>query len=124
MKRTLLLTVCALGLIVAASACTPIPGSSRQQAVDAIARYFPEQRAKAERVATCESGMNPAAVSPGGGNWGLFQINTVHKPMVARMGYSWSQITNAYVNAKVARVIYDDADRRGSGWQPWSCGYA
>lgn len=117
MKRTLLIFLCLAGVALATTACTP-----RARSVDAIQRNFPaDQQDKAKRVAQCESGMNPEAVSPGGGNWGLFQINTVHKPMVARMGYSWSQITDPYVNAKVARVIYDDAARRGWGWNPWGC---
>lgn len=119
MKRILLPLLCVIGLVLGASACSP-----REESKAAIREYFPEQYDKAVRVATCESGLDPEAVSPGGGNWGLFQINTVHKPMVQRMGYSWSRITEPHVNAKVARVIYDDADRRGNGWSPWSCGNA
>jgi len=119
-KRTLLSLLCVVGLVLGAAACTP-----EEQSKAAIRQYFPEaQHDKATRVADCESGLDPEAVSPGGGNWGLFQINTVHKPMVQSMGYSWSQITDPYVNAKVARRIYDDALRRGSGWTPWACRYA
>jgi soluble lytic murein transglycosylase-like protein len=86
---------------------------------DAIATYFGDVYDKAIRVARCESGLNPAAVSAGGGNWGLFQINKVHQGLVESMGYSWDQILDPYVNAAVARHIYD-----GSGWSPWGCRYA
>ncbi len=114
MKRILLPVLCIVGLAVGASACTPDDLSK-----DAIRQNFPSsQHSKAIRVADCESGLNPGAVSPGGGNWGLFQINTVHKPMVQRMGYSWDQIKDPYVNAKVARRIFADA---GDTWGPWAC---
>ncbi len=46
----------------------------------------------------------------------LFQINTVHASRVEAMGYSWSQITDPYVNAKVARSVYNS-----SGWSAWAC---
>lgn len=118
MKRTLIALLCIVGLTLGASACTP-RGSSR----GAIQQYFPEQYDKAVRVVNCESGMNPDAVSPTS-DYGLFQINKVHRPMVERMGYSWSQIFDPYVNSRVARVIYDDAARRGNGWSPWTCRYA
>ena len=85
----------------------------------AIHEYFPgSQNAKAKRVAQCESGMNPNAVSPGGQNHGLFQINLVHRNTVQSMGYSWSQIYDPFVNARVARHIFDAA---GGSWSPWGC---
>jgi len=87
---------------------------------DAIATYFGDVYDKAIRVARCESGLNPSAVSAGGGNWGLFQINKVHQALVESMGYSWDQILDPYVNAAVARHIYDGA----GGWSPWGCRYA
>jgi hypothetical protein len=84
---------------------------------DAIATYFGDMYSKALSVARCESSLNPYAVSSGGGNHGLFQINTVHRSLVASMGYSWSQIYDPYVNSAVARHIYNE-----SGWSPWACG--
>ena len=58
------------------------PGSSGAVALspaqDAINIAFGPLAPQATRVAQCESSLNPAAVSPGGGNWGLFQINQVH----------------------------------------------
>ena len=114
MKRTLLVLVACFGLVVALSACYRSP---HPPAYDAIYRNFPSaQHNKAIAVAKCESGMNPRAVSPGGGNHGLFQINSVHKGMVQSMGYSWTRIYDPYVNAKVARVLWNQ-----SGWRPWGC---
>ena len=83
------------------------PAPPRTLSKLAIQRYFPEQYDKALAVATCESGLDPAAVSPGGGNWGLFQINLIHADLVGSLGYQWSDLTNPVVNAHVARVIYD-----------------
>jgi hypothetical protein len=101
----------------AAPAPAPTGGGSVE---DAIATYFGDVYDKAIRVARCESGLNPSAVSAGGGNWGLFQINTVHRALVESMGYSWDQILDPYVNAAVARHIYDNA----GGWGPWGRRYA
>ena len=113
MKHLLITAVVAVTLMTGLSSCATNSGDPVR---DAIRREFPEQAAKAERVARCESGLRPNAVSPGGGNWGLFQINTVHRKLVASMGYSWDQILDPYVNAKVARRLYNS-----SGWQPWAC---
>lgn len=73
-------------------------------------------------VTTCESGHNPGSVSGGGGNWGLFQINTVHKAdFESYTGVSWSEgILNAHYNAMYARKLYDG----NGGWGPWSCRWA
>lgn len=112
MKRTLAIAALALGLILASSACT-----QDDLSMLAIKQAFPaNQYDKAVAVAKCESGLDPEAVSPGGGNWGLFQINKVHAPTLRKMGYQWSQITDPSVNAKLARAIYDQ-----SGWKAWSC---
>jgi hypothetical protein len=111
-KRILISAVAALALLVGVQACTTEDVSKL-----AIQTYFPEQYDKAVAVATCESGLDPSAVSSGGGNWGLFQINLVHAGLVGSMGYRWAQLTDPFVNAKVARVIYDQ-----SGWGAWACG--
>ncbi len=76
----------------------------------------PQQIDEAIRVAHCESTLNPGAVSSGGGNWGLFQINTVHRGRVADMGYSWHQMLMPYQNAQVAADIWAE-----QGWGPWTC---
>lgn len=115
MKRSILSLLCVAGLLLGFTT-----GCDEDAAVQlAILEYFPgDLNAKAKRVAQCESGLNPNAVSPGGANHGLFQINSVHKPTVQAMGYSWSQIYDPYVNSKVARHIFDSA---GGSWSPWGC---
>jgi len=103
-------------VVTLGSACEERSGGGSVH--DAIRRHFPAEYEKAVRVATCESGLDPRAVSSGGGNHGLFQINNVHRGRVASMGYSWSDIYDPYVNARVARTIYNE-----SGWSPWPvCG--
>lgn len=98
-------------------AAQPAPAATGGGSVeDAIAASFGDVYAKAVRVARCESSLNPDAVSRNGANWGLFQINVVHRARVEAMGYSWDQILDPYVNAAVARSIYDE-----SGWGPWGC---
>ena len=60
-------------------------------------------------------------MSPGGGNVGLFQINKVHAGWIkSELGYDWNQMTDPYVNSKVARTLYNKA----GGWSPWhgTCG--
>ena len=114
MKRLALSLFVLAGLVLGMTACDE--GTDVQLA---IKQYFPgDLQAKAVRVADCESDLNPKAVSPGGANHGLFQINTVHKATVERMGYSWNQIYDPYVNSKVARKIFDSA---GGSWRPWGC---
>lgn len=71
----------------------------------------------AESVAWCESGMNPNAVSSGGGNHGLFQINSVHRgAFEAVTGQPWGAVYDPYWNAVFAKHLYSQ-----SGWQPWGC---
>ena len=115
MKRIVLPVLAAVALLVGASGCTP-----EAEARDAIVKWFPDwAEAKAIRVADCESGLNPDAVSPGGANWGLFQINrTSWESTVRSMGYSWSQMTDPYINSKVALHIYKAA---GNSFNPWGC---
>ncbi len=112
MKKFLMTSVAAVALVGGLAACTPT-----EQAHVAIAQHFGDVPAQATSVAECESSMNPAAVSPGGGNWGLFQVNTVHRGLVSSMGHDWEDLKNPFVNAEVARVVYDQA----GGWSPWTC---
>jgi hypothetical protein len=68
-------------------------------------------------VATCESSLNPEAVSPGGGNHGLFQINNVHQgEFEAVTGRPWSDVYNPKWNAYYAKHLFDS-----QGWGPWAC---
>lgn len=87
---------------------------------DAIRKYFGDIFSQAWGVSGCESTHNPNAVSPGGGNYGLFQINYVHESdFEAVTGASWSQIFDPYLNAEYARYLYNQ-----SGWGPWACKWA
>lgn len=67
-------------------------------------------------VALAESGGNSDAVSPpnrnGTKDWGLFQINDVHK---ARPGFA--NRMDPQTNANLAFAIWKDA---GNKWTPWS----
>jgi hypothetical protein len=92
----------------------PAPSGSVEQV---IAAWFPENTARAVQIARCESGLNPGAMSPGGGNHGLFQINNVHQgSFTAVTGRPWSAVYDANANAQFARYLYNQ-----SGWGPWGC---
>jgi hypothetical protein len=96
-----------LGLVLALSACTP------QYWIDTV---FATDSPAATRVAQCESGMNPAAVSPTNDH-GLFQINAIHKAEFSQVtGQPWASIYSAEWNTKFAKWMYDR-----QGWYPWSC---
>lgn len=94
------------------TAPTPAAGSIEEM----IYAAFGSAGAQAVSVARCESGLNPRAISPGGGNYGLFQINTVHRGWVANMGYTWDQMLEPGPNIAVAYALWS-----GSGWGPWTC---
>lgn len=108
----------------------PAPGSDGEpdpeprgtgDASAAIARWFGDRYDSAYRVADCESTLNPAAVSAGGGNWGLFQINTTHEATFEEVtGHPWADVLDADVNAQFARWLYDQS----GGWGPWACRWA
>lgn len=72
---------------------------------------------QARRVAECESGMNPTAVSPGGGNHGVMQINVVHRQAFERaLRRPWSDVYDPIANIAYAKHLYDR-----QGWRPWAC---
>lgn len=86
----------------------------------AVAAWFGDIYNQAWGVSGCESGHQPGAVSPDGANWGLFQINTVHRQQFVDVtGHPWSEVLDPYLNAQFARWLYDQA-----GWGPWSCSWA
>ena len=106
-----------VGLIALLStACVPLSPQDavRQQWGD---RLYP----CAARIVQRESRWVPTAVSPGGGNIGLFQINKYHATWIRNeLGYSWSELTDATKNAHAAKVLSTKAWRAyGDGWQPW-----
>jgi hypothetical protein len=103
---------------------TDVPPQPVQPARDAPAQGGDSVRAiicaqpwpcdQAIRVAQCESSLNPSAISPDGANFGLMQVNAVHR---ARVGGDLSRLLDAATNVAVAYAIYLDA----GGWGPWSC---
>ena len=109
-RRIPLVAVFAIALLGGA-ACTP-----QQQ----IAQVFGAKAPEAERVAHCESTMNPAAVSSTNDH-GLFQINAYyHRAAFEQVtGQPWHMVYDAYWNSVYAKHLYD-----GQGWQPWTCRYA
>lgn len=101
------------------SSAAPAPRGTGS-ATAAIAHWFPDVYDSAYGVARCESTLDPGAISPGGGNWGLFQINTSHRAdFEAYTGHPWADVLDAELNAMYARKLYD-----GSRWGPWSCRWA
>ncbi len=81
-----------------------------------IQRHFGEASSSAIRIAQCESGMNPNAVSPTNDH-GLFQINIVHRSQFeAVTGASWSSVYDPELNTIYARHLYAQ-----QGWGPWTC---
>lgn len=105
-----------------APAALPITQSGREAAAAAAAaRWFPaDQVAVATAVAGAESSWNPTAVNKAArGNYGLWQINSVHKKLLKSA--TWS---NPNDNAWMAFQVWDAADGvdgNGQGsWRPWS----
>lgn len=90
--------------------------NNKAVALDAIKKAgFPESEWEtALKVAGAESGFNPRAVNNkntnGTSDYGLFQINSIHKPTA-------QEKTDPYANAKRAYKIWKDA---GNKWTPWS----
>ncbi|MEY2590305.1 MAG: hypothetical protein QOJ67_2289 [Acidimicrobiaceae bacterium] len=118
--RTALIGAVMCGVLTL-SACDLSAGAQSQApsaAQDAINFYFGDIADQATRVAQCESTMNPEAVSSGGGNWGLFQINTVHRDdFEAVTGRSWNDVLDPYANTAYAVHLYNVS----GGWGPWGC---
>jgi hypothetical protein len=105
-KRTPRL-LAALGLTLVLGACSP------QHWINTV---FQAEAPAATRVATCESGMNPTAISPTNDH-GLFQINAVHRADFTRVtGQPWSAVYDARYNTQYAQHLYST-----QGWRPWTC---
>lgn len=115
MKPFLALAI-VVGLGAGAAGCT-----KEDVARLAIRQRFGSQSDMAIKIATCESNLQADAVSPGGGNIGLFQINKVHADWIKReLGYDWDRLKDPFANTRVAKILYD----RAGGWSPWhgTCG--
>ena len=105
--------IAAVALLI--TACQP---TTPRQAVQA---RWGNNFACADRVIQRESRWQPTAVSPGGGNIGLFQLNAYHKTWIRNeLGYSWDDLKDPAKNAHAAKVLSDKAYRQyRDGWQPW-----
>ena len=102
------------------ASCTP-----QEVARDAIASYWGAGNVNcAMRVVERESGYNPEAVNPYSGAIGLFQIHPTHTTWIRnKWGYSFSELTDPYKNARVAAGLSTEAYRMwGDGWAPWRIG--
>ncbi len=117
----ILIVAAAIGALALSTGACAAPRQSGDAVQNAIAQNFgdyPAMNQKAVAVARCESGLDPNAYNPNGGYYGLFQLSRYwHEGLANSMGYQWSQINDPYVNARVARQVYNQA----GGWGPWSC---
>lgn len=100
-------------LAVALTLSTPTSplSSVHQQAAGCppiIEAYFGDRAPAACRVAWCESRWDFYAVSPGGANIGLFQINRIH---------GWHASFDPDTNVAYAYEL----SRGGTYWGPWAC---
>ena len=107
---------------VAVNSVLPATKSAREAtAAKAAAQWFPaDQVAMATAVAGAESTWNATAVNKAaGGNYGLWQINSVHDRLLDAR--TWSDPQD---NAWMAYQVWDAADgNKGDGrgsWKPWS----
>lgn len=95
-------------LVLVFTACTP---------AELIRIRFGAEGERAVGVATCESGLDPAARSTDGSNHGLFQINNVHRsrwPEVTGLG--WEARYDPVANIDFAHALWSE-----QGWRPWTC---
>lgn len=118
-------TVVDEGTVGAAAVEAPAPADDTEwggTVEEAVRHWFPDNFDSAWRVSGCESEHDPSAVSAGGGNRGLFQINYVHADAfeaVTGLPYHDGSL-DAWANAQYARHLYDEA----GGWGPWACRWA
>ena len=110
------------GPCVAVNSVLPATKSAREAtAAKAAAQWFPaDQVAMATAVAGAESSWNPTAVNKAArGNYGLWQINSVHDKLLDAKNWR-----NPVDNAWMAYQVWDAADgTKGNGrgsWKPWS----
>lgn len=90
-------------------------GSGGVAGIEALVCAYSWPCAEALSLAWCESRYDAAAVSPDGANYGLFQVNVIHR---GRVGGDVRALLDPVTNVRVAYEIYRDA---GYSWGPWSC---
>ncbi len=104
----------------AAPAPTPVPqapvtGGSSGSVESIIDQVFGSYASGAINVASCESGLNPAATNPASGAAGLFQILPSTFNTTSEAGNS---PYDAYANTVAAHDIFV---RDGYSWREWTC---
>jgi hypothetical protein len=104
----------------AAPAPTPVPqapvtGGSSGSVESIIDQVFGSYTSGAINVASCESGLNPAATNPASGAAGLFQILPSTFNTTSEAGNS---PYDAYANTVAAHDIFV---RDGYSWREWAC---
>lgn len=75
-------------------------------------KYFGDVWLVAKAICTAESGLNPTSISRTG-DYGLCQINRVHKN---RVSGDLSRLFDPETNIRIAADIYRD----NGGWHPWT----
>lgn len=88
---------------------------TEEQIKQLIRETFPEESARAVRVAECESQLDPDAINPTNGSFdgGIFQISLkYHGDELAERGLDRFDIEG---NVAFARILYNR-----NGWQDWS----
>lgn len=107
-----------VALVLTLSLLVAVGCEDRRSPTDQAVGWFPpSQRAAARCIVLHESTNNPRAVSPGGGNLGLFQINRVHAAAFQRLTHK-SFNPGAFdprLNGQFARFLWNS-----TGWAAWS----
>lgn len=89
---------------------------SESRIKELIRETFKEDPVTALKVAACESGFNPDAThknNDGTTDKGIFQLNSVHKKELVRLGLDPTDVKD---NIKYAHMLY-----KKEGWTPWAC---
>lgn len=99
----------------AAPAPAPPPPVQAGGTIEALICSYGWGCQTALRVFSCESGLNPAAVSPGG-DLGIAQVNPIHRGRWEAMGYTRADMLTPGPNLAVAWSIWSEV-----GWSAWAC---
>lgn len=101
-------------VLVPAAVTHPAPAGTGTSVEALIREIFGADAERALRIARCESGLNPKAVSRAGAV-GVFQVMPqYHSWRIAKVG--GTSLFDARTNVLVAKHIFDS-----SGWTPWVC---
>jgi hypothetical protein len=114
LKITVAAATVALG-VTACDLAVPVP----QTCEAAIGLAFLDQpvatRVRMQRIAWRESRNNPTAKNRRSSATGCLQLLKMHEPKARSLGYSWADMTKAWPNVRVARILFNQ-----SGFRPWA----